>query len=188
MTSKSLRVGVDIDDCIFPWYARAHRLCVAAGVANGVNPTTWSPHEEYGCTLQDWLDVMAKGTLDGSLYSGPPYPGATDALRHLRDAGHSIHLVTARGFFQLGYLIREQTINWLEEYSVPHDTLTFAKDKTIVRADVFVDDSAKNVAALVAAGVPTWMVNQPHNAHVVHDLRVDHVSEFVDAILIGATS
>jgi len=179
---------VDVDDVLFPWYERAHRLCVAAGITNGINPTTWSPHEEYGCTLQDWLDVMESGTLDGTLYSGQPYPGAIEALHRLRDAGHSIHLVTARGFFVLGHMIRQQTIDWLADWNVPHDTLTFAKDKTIVRTDVFVDDSARNVAALVAAGVPTWMVNQPHNAHAVHDLRVNHVSEFVDAILIGATS
>lgn len=184
----SLRVGVDIDDVIFPWYARAHQLCVKAGITNGVSPTTWSPHEEYGCTLQDWLDVMECGTLDDTLYSGAPYPGAIDALWRLRGAGHSIHLVTARGFFVLGRMIREQTINWLDDYGVPHDTLTFTKDKTIVRADVFVDDSAKNVAELVAAGMSTWMVNQPHNATAIHSPRVNHVSEFVDAILAGVTS
>lgn len=137
--------------------------------------------------MQDWLDVMEGGTLSGSLYSGDPYPGAVEALERLELAGHSIHLVTARGFFQQGHLIRSQTINWLTYYGVPHDTLTFAKDKTIVNCDVFVDDSAKNVAALEAAGVPTWMVNQPHNAHFIHRWRVDHVSEFVDAVL-GVTS
>jgi hypothetical protein len=183
MTSKSLRVGVDVDDVLFPWYDNAHQLCVNAKITNGVNPTTWSPHEEYGCTMQAWLDVLEEGTLDGALYAGPPYLGAIDALWRLQNAGHSIHLVTARGFFVLGHLIREQTVNWLADYDVPHDTLTFAKDKTIVRTDVFVDDSAKNVAALTAAGVQTWMVNQPHNAAAVHHLRVDHVSEFVDAVL-----
>jgi FMN phosphatase YigB (HAD superfamily) len=80
-------------------------------------------------------------------------------------------------------MIREQTVDWLAAYDVPHDSLTFTKDKTEVPADVFVDDSAKNVAQLVAAGVRTWMVNQPHNADAVHNLRVDHVSEFVDAVL-----
>lgn len=183
MTGKSLRVGVDVDDVLFPWYLNAHQLCVAAKITNGINPTTWSPHEEYGCPMQDWLDVLEEGTLNGALYSGPPYLGAIDALWRLQNAGHSIHLVTARGFFVLGHLIREQTVNWLADYDVPHDTLTFAKDKTIVRTDVFVDDSARNVEALTAAGVQTWMVNQPHNAAAVHNLRVDHVSEFVDAVL-----
>ena len=184
LTSKSLRVGVDIDDVLYSWYERAHQLCVNAKITNGIQPTTWSPHEEYGCTMQDWLDVLEEGTLNGSLYGGEPYLGAVESLWRLRDAGHTVHLVTARGFFVLGHMIREQTVDWLAAYDVPHDSLTFTKDKTDVPVDVFVDDSAKNVAQLVAAGVPTWMVNQPHNAGAVHHLRVDHVSEFVDAVLM----
>lgn len=178
-----MRIGVDIDDVLFPWYEKAHQACVDAGITNGVQPTTWSPHEEYGCTAQDWFDVLEEATLNGSLYSGPPYLGAVDALWRLQNAGHTIHLITARGFFVFGDLIREQTIEWLEHHDVPHDSLTFSQDKTAIPVDVFIDDSAKNCAALVAAGVRTFMVNQPHNTHADHELRVDHICEFVDQIL-----
>jgi hypothetical protein len=178
-----MRIGVDIDDVIFPWYEYAHELCVQARITNGVTPMSWSPFLEYGCTIQDWLDVLEVATMDGTLYSGEPYLGAIEALWRLRDAGHEVHLVTARGFFNFGELIREQTVSWLADWDVPHDSLTFTKDKTSVPCDVFIDDSAPNVAALTAAGVRTFMLTRPHNATDPYELRVGHVAEFVDLIL-----
>jgi len=180
-----MKVGVDIDDVLFPWYDKAHAACVAAGIANGVEPTTWSPHEEYGRTLQEWLDVLEAVTLDGTLYTGKPYPGAVEALGRLHDAGHSIHLVTARGFLAHGHLIREHTVQWLAEYAIPHDTLTFSKDKTIVTTDIFADDSERNIEALIAAGISCVLIDAPHNHHVEH-YRVPGIAEFVDVVRAGA--
>ena len=180
----ALHVGVDVDDVIFPWYERAHVACMIAGITGGVDPTTWSPHEEYGCSEKDWHDVLEAATLDGSLLSGDPYPGSVEALQRLEGAGHRIHLVTARGFLAQGHLIRKQTIDWLHEHKVPHDTLTFSKDKTLVRADVFIDDSTRNVEALERAGVRTFMLSRPHNSRsTTYSPRVDSLSEFVDIIL-----
>lgn len=183
--TDSLRIGVDIDDVLFPWFDKAHALCEEAGITNGVTPTQWSCYLDYGVTLEDWLAVMEAGTLDGRLYSGEPYPGAVEALSRLREAGHTIHLVTARGFFAHGDLIRRHTIEWLADNEIPHDSLTFSKDKTFVRTDVFVDDSWRNVSDLVAAGVRTWMVDAPHNRSNEYHMRVPSVVEFVDAVLSG---
>jgi len=57
------------------------------------------------------------------------------------------------------------------------------KDKTLVDVDVFVEDSAKNVQELAAAGVLTFMVSRPHNASTDYSLRVKSLSEFTDIIL-----
>lgn len=178
-----MKVGVDIDDCIYPWFDIAHRACVEDAITNDVTPSQWECWLDYGCSKDDWLGVMERATLDGSLYNGDPIPGAVEALHALRNAGHSLHIVTARGFFVHGDLIRHHTVSWLSAWDVPHDTLTFAKDKTLVRTDVFVDDSWRNVQALTAAGIPTWMVDAPHNREAVHDLRVPSVVEFAAAIL-----
>lgn len=181
--ADSLRIGVDIDDVLFPWFDKAHDACVRAGVTNGITPSQWQCWMDYGCTEDQWLEVMRVATLDGSLYTGDAYPGAADALRSLRDAGHSIHLVTARGFFQHGDLIRKHTVEWLEVADIPHDSLTFSKDKTLVRTDVFVDDSWRNVEQLTAAGVHTWLVDAPHNHTVTYPHRVPDVVEFARIIL-----
>lgn len=181
-----MKIGIDIDDVLFPWYAGAHRACEAAGITNGVTPRTWTPSDEYGCSLQDWLDVLAAVTLDGTLYGGEPYPGAADALTRLHDAGHTIHLVTARGFLQHGNLIKRQTVDWLDRYAIPHDTLTFSKDKTLVPVDVFADDSERNVRQLTAAGTPVCLIEAEHNGHVIHEWRAATITDFVNDVLEAA--
>lgn len=178
-----MRLGIDVDDVLFPWFDKAHAACERAGITNGVTPTRWACYEDYGVTLDDWLVVMESATLDGSLYSGEPYPGAIDALHALHEAGHTLHIVTARGFFQHGDLIRRHTVEWLADNNVPHNSLTFTKDKTFVRVDAFVDDSWKNVSELVAAGILTWMVDAPHNQADEYEHRVPSVVEFAEAIL-----
>lgn len=178
-----MRIGVDVDDVLFPWFDKAHAACERAGITNGVTPSQWSCYLDYGVSLEDWLAVMETATLDGSLYTGEPYPGAVEAMKSLRDAGHTLHIVTARGFFAHGDLIRTATVEWLRDNDVPHDSLTFSKDKTLVHVDAFVDDSWKNVSDLVAAGIPTWMVDAPHNQRDEYHQRVPSVVEFAQAIL-----
>jgi 5'(3')-deoxyribonucleotidase len=178
-----MRIGVDVDDVLFPWFDLAHAACERHGITNGRHPAQWQCWLDYGCTKEEWLFVMERATLDGTLYNGDPYPGAIEALSDLADAGHTLHIVTARGFFQHGDLIRRHTVEWLRDHDVPHNSLTFTKDKTFVRTDVFVDDSCKNVCELEAAGIPTWMVDAPHNQDVTDHRRVASVREFADVIL-----
>lgn len=181
-----MRILVDIDDVLFPWFHNAHTLCEEAGITNGITPSQWECWLDYGCTMDTWLQVMEAGTLDGRLYGGDPYPGAVNALQALHDAGHSLHLVTARGFFAHGDLIRAHTVEWLATNAIPHDSLTFSKDKTFARVDVAIDDSVKNVVALEAAGVPTCLMDAPHNRKHSHRWRVTSVVHFAQQLLEDA--
>lgn len=178
-----MRIGVDVDDVLFDWFGRAHAACEQAGITNGQHPAQWQCWLDYGCTETEWLAVMEQATLDGSLYIGDPLPGAIDALRDLEGAGHTIHIVTARGFSAHGDLIRRHTVDWFREWDIPHHSLTFSKRKTLVQVDAFVDDSCKNVCELEAVGIPTWMVDAPHNQHVTDHRRIAHIREFADIIL-----
>jgi uncharacterized HAD superfamily protein len=159
-------VGVDIDDVLYPWFDTAHRLSEAAGITNGAQPTSWAPYEDYGCTAEQWYEVLAAGAVDGSLYHEEPLPDAVSSLQALKDAGHSVHLVTARGLLANGHLIRTHTIAWLENHGVPLDTLTFSKDKSIVRCDYFIDDNADNIASVCSVkGTMGFLVDRPYNQH-----------------------
>ncbi len=182
---KSLHLGIDIDDVIFPWYDRADTLCTIAGITNGKEPKHWEMWEDYGCTKQQWLDVIEQGSVSGDLYHAPPMPGANEALHRLHDAGHVIHLVTARGYFAHGDLIRKHTVDWLFHWDIPHDSLTFAKDKTFVKADVWVDDGGHNVDALTAMGQTVWLHTQQHNSEHEHPHRVESLEMFANLVLAG---
>jgi 5'(3')-deoxyribonucleotidase len=158
-----MRIGIDIDDVLYPWYATAHAICERAGITNGVTPTSWRAYEEYGCTDQVWFDVLAEATVSGELYGAAPFDGVVEHLERLRAAGHTIHLVTARGFMQHGSLIRMLTVDWTEEHGIPHDSLTFVKDKRLVDVDLFLDDGPHNYDQLDAADVAVYLFVAPHN-------------------------
>ncbi|QOR72333.1 hypothetical protein IM660_08950 [Ruania alkalisoli] len=187
MDSSALVVGVDIDDVLYDWSGRAHQLSVQAGLAGQVQTiTSWTPHREYGCTAEQWWEVIEGGIHDGSLFGAPPIDGAIAALQQLRTAGHQIHLVTARGsggFSPYAATVQQQTVDWAARHGIPHDDLTFTADKARVRTDYFVDDSADNVVAIRQTGSRVYVMDRPWNSHLDHPHRVHHITEFAAAVL-----
>lgn len=187
MGSAPLEVGVDIDDVLFPWYDLAHEASVAAGITNGITPSSWAPFEDYGCTDQEWFDVLSDA-LHSGMYEKEPIPGAIEAVRRIHDAGHRVHLVTARGLLAHGLAIKAATIAWIEAHDVPHDALHFTGQKSDVVVDVFVDDRPQHAFELEACGIKTYLIDRPYNRDVTHPRRIKHVSEFADRILVGAAA
>lgn len=181
-------VGIDIDDVLFPWYDTAHQVCERAGITNGVQPTSWRPFDDYGCTDQEWFDALTEATLTGELYTGPPMGDCVEQLHRLADAGHSIHLVTARGFaLENGNRTKALTVAWLDEWHVPHSSLTFSKNKALVRTHWFLDDAVHNYDQL-DGHTNVWLVDRPHNLVHAPDSRrrVPSVGAFVDLVLEAA--
>jgi 5'(3')-deoxyribonucleotidase len=178
-----VRILVDIDDTIFPWFDNAHQACVRAGITNGRPAVSWWPWRDYDCSKDEWVQVIGDATIDGSLYSGPPVPGAAAALASLLAADHSVHLVTARGFMQHGGLVRKLTVDWVRQWGIPHTSLTFTQDKTMIAADLAVDDAVANIEPLEQAGVACWLMDAAHNKHVDHPHRVYSITEFAEEVL-----
>ena len=176
-----MRIGLDIDDVLFPWSEHAHAACERAGITNGRQITQWKMHLDYGCTADEYWDVV-NAEYEAGMLERPPYPGVIDLLARARGAGHTVHLVTARGFEgPLAESIRLATAAWTLQIS--HDSLTFAKDKTVVVADAFLDDSPANVEALRERGVEAYLRDQPHNRGCESLPRVADLAEFLDTIL-----
>jgi len=184
---RKFEVGIDIDDVVAQWYDDSHARCVQAGITNGVTPKTWRPYEEYGCTDQEWYDVLNQALLDGYLLEMGACPGALDALRALWLGGHGIHFVTARGFFQQGDLIREHTKIWLDILGIAYDSLTFTQDKgeaaVDLALDVFIDDHIRNYDKVEEAGVNAYLVDRPWNQPPDHRRRVSGLDEFARRVL-----
>ncbi|TCC19929.1 hypothetical protein [Kribbella sindirgiensis] len=171
-----MKIGVDIDDVIYPFMDTAHKLCEEAGITNGRQVDAWHMWESYGCTRKEFMAVMDAATLTGELYDALPIESAQWALKDLADAGHEIHLVTARGFgWNHGRLVRYLTERWVKEWQIPHASLTFAQDKAPVALklglEMFIDDRVKNYDELDVAGVNVWLLHAPHNENERHGRR-----------------
>lgn len=178
------RVMLDLDDVIYPWSATAHAICEKAGITGGNKITQWEFWRDYGCDPDDVWTVLNHHTREGGLYDVPPYDDALPALTRLTDAGCGIHLVTARGFQGPDRtLIRQLTCDWLAAWDVPHDSLTFSRDKRVVPTDYFVDDSLKNYDQLDEAGVCVYLLARSHNNASGDRRRVGTLDEFVDEVL-----
>lgn len=180
-------VGFDIDEPIYPWMASAHALCEKAGITNGVLATTWYPYEEYGVEAAVWHEILSQGAIDGTLYDAEPHAESIEQIRRVKDAGHTVVLLTARGALQNGPLIRARTIRMIAEYKIPHDALFFTVHKSLARLDTMIDDHVKNYDELEDAGVYTFLLDMPHNQVQPSDgrfrIRVHSVEEYVDEIL-----
>jgi hypothetical protein len=187
---RTFKVGFDIDDVLFPWYLRAHEACVEAGITNGVEPTSWRPYEEYGCTKQDWLEALDVVTLKGNLYiKHGPDEDALRALRSLYFDGHEVHLITARGFIGHSRLISQHTVRWLEIHAVPYKTLSFTRAKGAraeqLELDFFLDDNVDNFMDVYAHGISqSYLLDRPWNRDDVRGsfARVKTVQQYVDFI------
>jgi hypothetical protein len=179
--TRRLDLMVDIDEVIFPMMASVHKRAQDKGYHDGTADMVWAGWVHYrlpsGEPLPEdiYWDLWSEFALEGGYIHTPPIEGAVEALRWLSWEGHNIHLVTARGFMANAENIRAWTPQWVEEFAVPHKTLTFAQDKVAVQEelgvefDAAIDDSPKNFQALREAGIHAFLQDHEHN----RDLEVE---------------
>lgn len=179
-----MKVGFDIDDVLYPWYDMAHRAMLRAGVTNGVEPTTWSPFDEYGITREQWEEILGNATLDGSLFlHGKPMKGALQAVNVLHSAGHSIHLITSRGYLPAGAVAQAQTAIWLATHGFKYDSLHFTTEKSSVSVDTMVDDVERNLVGLAENGVVGFLLDRPWNSEPSSFKRIATLRSYTDYVL-----
>lgn len=183
MSSQTFDLMVDIDDVIFPLIDQIHEGARLKGYHDGSVGPEWSA-TQYPCSEDDYWDLWAEFTLANGYVLTEPNHDAVEALRFLLWEGHRIHLVTARGFMKNAEEIRAWTPQWLEEFAVPHHTLTFSKDKPAAQAelgvtfDFAIDDHPKNYQALREAGVRAYLLDHHHNREHEAEFRVPSVWEW----------
>jgi hypothetical protein len=189
VTARELVVIEDIDDVQLPWAQRIHEACVSAGLAELDSTwTQWHMWEDYGCSQEEWNEIVSSLAVPGSVYHGDPYPGVVEANDLMLAAGVDLHFVTARGFHAHSQQIRDRV------YPGRKITLWFAQDKGRVGKQIgathAIDDSVPNIIDLWEEGVEAYLMNQPHNLGdryftPDHPYRVNSVNEFAERILHG---
>lgn len=89
------------------------------------------------------------------------YPGASSFTKHLIIMGHKIIIVTTQ---PRGNEVH--TINWLIKNDIQYDSIAFTKDKHIIDADIFLDDSPDNIRKLREYGKFAVVMRRPWNEHI----------------------
>jgi 5'(3')-deoxyribonucleotidase len=96
-----------------------------------------------------------------------PVSGAPLALRRLSDSNIRIRIITHRLFIKYFHQTAiRQTVEWLDRYDIPYWDLCFMKDKAAVGADLYIEDTPRNVEALRADGHPTIVFTNTTNLTV----------------------
>lgn len=190
---RALRVGFDVDEVLYRWWrAFAHYLHTVEGwpLDRLTAPLAYEFFRQWGMKdRKEFLTLAGRAARSGILHShGEPLGGASDILRGLMDAGHTVHVITARGEGRDG-ATRRATAEWFERWGIPYTTLDFSADKTIVPTDVYLDDKLSNVDEVTAAGTLGVVMDTPHNQDPdCRRTRVSSLAEYAALVQELATA
>lgn len=160
-----MRVGVDLDGVVYDFAASVREYLVGCGWdrAKCTPATTWEFYRDWGLSDREFVDVCNDGVDHGVIFThGDPEPGSSEALYRIREAGHTIHVVTDRKFGKPG-AAAEATISWLARHDLPFDDITFTSDKRCANLATMVDDKLSNYDQLEKSGVWTYLLDRPWN-------------------------
>jgi uncharacterized HAD superfamily protein len=162
-----MRIGIDLDGCVYDYVGAMRRHFMACGRHRDSlpDPDHYEIWECWGMTSAEFWQATNESIAAGLCFGiGVPYKGAVDALAELNDAGHTLHIVTARRRTARAISL---TARWLERHGIEYKSLTFSSDKRAVPVDLFVEDSTRNALEIAAAtGRPllldrTWNRDAP---------------------------
>ena len=200
----SVKVVIDYDEPIFPWYDYAHDTAMEYGLADEEMepPTEWDPTTVYGCEQQDWYDAIDAEILRGAdgMYGRPIKPGIRAQLLRLKRRGVPISVLTARGSFgPLGEQIKSLTREQIDRERLPIDHVYFQKDKLSIlhmlaldgpKTDIFyLDDRANYIEEAWKAGFySSYLLDERWNQdlYVFEKNRVFSTRQFVDIVCAHA--
>lgn len=154
MTASEFVFGVDLDGVVAD-YIQGLKPIAAEWL--GVPVTSLTDEVSYGFkewNIGSYEDLHRFALKERRLFANLPLmEGAAPALRRISTRGVRIRIITHRLY--IPWFHREaviQTMEWLERHGIPYWDLCFMAEKSSVNADVYVEDSPKNISALREAG------------------------------------
>ena len=123
-----------------------------------------------------WEIIHSHARNSGFKYLKPLY-GARKGIRVLREAGHTIHVVTHR-FDEA----RLDTLAWLDQYKIEFESLSFTGDKgkigQILGLDVMIEDSMPKAQDIANHGIRTLLYSRPWNNSLEEHKLIERVSNW----------
>ncbi|HVN41581.1 MAG TPA: hypothetical protein VMT50_02275 [Steroidobacteraceae bacterium] len=150
-------IGVDLDGVCADFYGRMRQIAAEWLEVDLASLTTEVSYglTEWGIRDEDHYRQLHRFAVTQRDFFAtcPPIHGAGPTLRRLSDEGYRIRIITHRLFINFFHEASvRQTIRWLDQHGMPYRDLCFMGEKDQVGADVYVDDSPANIAALRTAG------------------------------------
>lgn len=176
-------LGLDLDGCVADFLEGMKRVFAEW---SGQDPNSLDPEPSYG--FPEWgLDLVEYKRLhrfavtQRNLFeSMPPVHGAPQSLRRLSAEGIRIRIATHRLFIPYFHEpAASQTIRWLENHGIPYWDLCLIEDKAAVAANVFVEDTARNIERLQAREIPVICFTNPSNEQ--EDVSAPRARTWVEA-------
>lgn len=179
------RVGIDLDGVCFDFNENLRFwLETIKGYKLKYGPSVrWEFYEDWGLTLDEFLRECNRAADAGHLFRhGPVINDAKAQLQRLRDAGHTIVLITDRSFGS-NNVSQENTRQWLFDTELPWDEIHFTANKAEVDVDFHIDDRFKNVVEMAQTGIDAWLLSAPWNLGYTLAKRADSLQTFVSYVL-----
>lgn len=168
MTTNNLRIGVDFDGVLFdhvPYILRGFRDRYGIDL-NDEGLRHWDFYHYEAVRAADLPPSKVYGLLqdietDSLLHVEPPRDArAAPVMASWLEAGHEVHIVTARG-----HHAEAATRLFLQTHGIPHSGLHMGvRIKT--GWDVLVDDAPHNVLTAAADGTLALLMDHPYNRDV----------------------
>lgn len=181
-----LTLGVDLDGTVRDWSGMLRRVWyyetgdyIPAERCTDYNLGTVFRHPGFNV-----YDIAFETHVDKMCGACEPLPGALATLQWLREQGVRLVAVTAHARPAARY----HTLQWLLKHGLPFDGVEFTGKgvpKSVVAADLFIDDAPDVVQELQAAGKRVLIYDQPYNRTVAGErvLGWEEIHAYVARVL-----
>lgn len=179
-------VGVDLDGVCSDFYGRMREIAAEWFEL----PIEELPEEvsyglpEWGIEDEDQYESLHRfAVIQRALFrDSDMIPGARRYLRKLSNEDARIRIITHRLFIHYSHNVAvTQTVDWLDYHGIPYWDLCFMKAKEQVGADIYIDDSPKNIEKLRNEGLFAICYGNSTNRHI-SEPRAESWSEVYELI------
>jgi len=180
-------INVDVDGVLYDFVGEMRDQLWEYGHENAYDwpePDQWDLHTAWGISKKEFYHVMFQGIMEREVFRVGRLvdPEAPEVLRVLRGLGWHIRIVTAKTFTDREATLRarESTLQWLDSYRIPYDTISFTDKlgKKLYRANVVVDDKPdKSWTQWEARNI---LFLRPWNEHVQGDTSLEYARSWRD--------
>jgi 5'(3')-deoxyribonucleotidase len=178
-----MRVGFDLDGVLYDFGGSVRRYHDYIGRPYGFKggepePHTWNFFKYWKMDSSEFVQICHDGVDAGFIFQGPTRQNAVEAMRAVKEMGHTVVIITDRQFGSSPEKSHLATRQWLEFHEFPYDELVFSADKTIVPTDVFVEDKLENYDLITTNGGLCYLITRPWNKRNDKRRRIEDISDY----------